>query len=360
MHEVDAPRCLEREGSQMSIPGFENLAGMALPLLTLVEQWGSASVRLQNSIREAHHSGTLPFPTVGEFVAAGIEAHEALLRIPRLGRKTANELADIIRQFIDDGCLDSSPNLSAHADSPKIAHELQLTLLEFIESCEVVSVRLRNAIVAATGDETCPFSSVQQYVQAGKRGTTILRRIPNLGAESAAEFAVLVADFLGVGSGDMVPPEFDMSLDGRYPDLGHLLTVVMRDLSFNQKTVANGRLGRHETLEATGRSLGSTREGVRQIEAKIHRSIASPLRKLITHSATVLRQCLQADAVHEISVDDLARLCKCTREEFNVYLGFLKWVNPAGYTQLHKADQDIYFPRTSLLRISGIKKFILH
>lgn len=85
------------------------------PITDVIRQ-SAASTRLRNALINA--GNVLPFETVREYCEAGDAAKEKFLRIQNLGRRSVNELDDLVRAFLAEGPF--------HVPTPSISRELTL------------------------------------------------------------------------------------------------------------------------------------------------------------------------------------------------------------------------------------------
>jgi RNA polymerase primary sigma factor len=83
-----------------------NMALLA-PKVSLAEfvNKNPVSVRLRNAINEACIAGKNPFQTVADYLNAGINGKNILLKFPNLGKKSIDELDNAIEQSINTDCL---------------------------------------------------------------------------------------------------------------------------------------------------------------------------------------------------------------------------------------------------------------
>ena len=337
-------------------------------IIDLVLHTPDASVRLTNSIREAHDAGTLPFQTVGDFLAAGSDATEHFRSIPRLGTKSLNELQKIVAQF----CFDAGaiPWATLSPDSPEVSvpPHLEVSLRQFIGSGDPVSVRLHNCIVYAEEQHLIPFATVGDYIRAGSLGQRLFRKLPNVGTGTAQEFHALVQNARGapaeavtfdnaIGTKLSAPSlgainapttiatandAIDLILDGRFPTLGLVVEEILNGLKETAVTIARMRFGQRNTLEAVAQVIGVTRERVRQIESRLARTLPLAKVRLIKSAATLLQRSLDAHGISEISLDDLALKCASMAEELQIFFGLLKQVEPEKHSYFTFSEDHLF------------------
>lgn len=74
------------------------------------------SVRLSNWINEAAREERLPFTTVGDYLAVGNSAHEKMLKVKNIGRKTVKELSELIYSIVGGGTPPRGNNIEKRFD----------------------------------------------------------------------------------------------------------------------------------------------------------------------------------------------------------------------------------------------------
>jgi len=70
-------------------------AGTSLPIVELINN-AKVSARLRNSINQAVQRQSLPFTTIGDFLAAEAGAENLMRAVPSLDKKTADEFVQLI------------------------------------------------------------------------------------------------------------------------------------------------------------------------------------------------------------------------------------------------------------------------
>jgi RNA polymerase primary sigma factor len=172
-----------------------------ISLLEFVLSCPEASVRLVNTIRSAAGDDKLPFACVRDYIHADSSATAQMLAIPGLGRTSLAELDSLVSSVtsaIDGGLAERSPYIAVA--SVGLAEAFEVPMFDFLQHQPRVSTRLFNAIRGAVHEGECPFANVGEYLAAGGDASVRLCKIPNLGANSAAEFDGLVRGALANGS----------------------------------------------------------------------------------------------------------------------------------------------------------------
>ena len=89
---------LEVKGMETTVSANQKNLGLKKTLCSLAAEVGS--VRLLNSLMSADSEGALPAKTVSDYVALGPGADSLFMKLPRMGRKTAQELSDIVTEYL--------------------------------------------------------------------------------------------------------------------------------------------------------------------------------------------------------------------------------------------------------------------
>ena len=278
------------------------------PITDVIRQ-SNVSVRLNNALINAGNS--LPFHTVREYLEAGPTAKDKFLTIPNLGRRSANELDDIVRAFVADG--PAHPALPAVYRGPTLAAVRQALARMFSEFHfpdifleGAISTRLANAL------RTNPQlpRRLSKFLDGLERICNELRSAGNVGKVSITELLGLAKAFTAevlrnAGfSEEIISYAHAVIFDNRIASdeaLAHLQAAVtnarpiiaddltsahsaheivadmMRELADRDRSVLERRYGfltgRIETLEEIALDYRVTRERIRQIEANNLRRI---------------------------------------------------------------------------------------
>lgn len=155
------------------------------------------SVRLSNALLKAGHR--LPFETVGDYLQAGPVARDKFLSIPNLGRRSVNELDEVLRSFAAK--LRPEAIIGWHAAADDAAREserltsLRQALLQLFSDLRFPDVFLesrlptRLANVLSTARHlACPLADFLGGIQAVCEQ---LQRQKNSGRTSIAQLMVL-------------------------------------------------------------------------------------------------------------------------------------------------------------------------
>lgn len=297
-----------------------------LSLKEFLEYYEDVSVRLNNGIRFAASEERLPYRTLGDYLNAGPERIEQMLKLPALGRKSVYEFDELAARAATDFGFDGIRTRYAHGNPQEHAFDVSpifdIPLDEFLAQQPAVSVRLRGAIHAALGSGECPFASVAEYLRAGGRRLNALRKLPNLGASSVQEFETLVQ--AAIRNGTIAPPsQLKLTADG-FPELEDLMQAVLDALDERQVKLLLDRVESEATLEATAQHFGITRERVRQIEKKAIGSLVAKFGQAFLEAlAAIDTQCRQR-GLREITLSAFSELSESDVMTCGLYFRFLK------------------------------------
>jgi hypothetical protein len=78
-----------------------------LSLKELLDCFDNVSVRLYNAVRFAASEDRLPYQTLGDYLQAGPERIDQMLRLPSLGRKSAHEFDELATRAADECDVDA-------------------------------------------------------------------------------------------------------------------------------------------------------------------------------------------------------------------------------------------------------------
>ena len=280
--------------------------------LTFVSQ---VPVRLRKCILKATSEKTFLFNSVGEYLDARKDGGLLLMRIPNFGRNTLSKLhvviedaihadASIGASVISNNIPDGDPDISQDNENTIRA----LTFPEFLGKCDV-SKRLKNCITSELAKGCFPFNKISEYLDGGQAAIALLMAIPSLGKTTARELHTLIENGIGrqvhVGgllgkyssnSGEKHSKQLALAdqLDEKYPMVFEPLinryrqtpeTDLMACKSLEKqiqqllKNTQHGRICQRrfydETLESIGKTIGVTRERIRQIEKKYKSNVTN-------------------------------------------------------------------------------------
>jgi hypothetical protein len=248
-----------------------------------------------------------------------------MLRLPALGRKSVHEFDELAMRAAAEFNFDTIRTAYTRGDSQDHSFDVpaifDISLDEFLAQQPAVSVRLRGAVHAALENGDCPFSTVSDYLRAGRR-LNALCKLPNLGRRSAQEFEALVQ--AAVRNGTIVPPsQLELNADG-FPDLESLMQAVFDALDDRQAKLLLDRIESEETLEATAHHFGITRERVRQIEKKAIEALVAKFGQAFLEAlAAIDTQCRQR-GLGEITLSAFSELSGSDVMTCGLYFRFLK------------------------------------
>lgn len=297
-----------------------------LSLKAFIECYDEVSVRLYNAIRYAESEDRLPYQSLGDYLNAGPERIVEMLRLPNLGRKSAQEFDDLATRVAAESVSSAMRTVFAHTDvkdeSLDASNIFAIALDAFLARQPTVSVRLKRAIEWAVESGECPFPSVLAYLQAGAGRVNALCKVQNLGARSAREFEALVQ--AAVRNGAIAPPS-QLTLNGNgFPDLKGLMEAVFDALDDRRAKLLLDRVESEATLDATAKHFGVTRERVRQIEKKALGTLVAKFGQAFLEAlAAIDTQCRQR-GLRETTLPTFAKLSGSDVMTCGLYFRFLK------------------------------------
>jgi hypothetical protein len=153
-----------------------------------------ASTRLVNAVNRAHHRRTLPLPTIGEYVAAGEGAKDAMLSVQGVGRKVADELHALVRSALasaDRPEVDATPTAAKQTSAPN-AQFCEKRLAELLEKVPFPSVlydsalprRLQTSLKELEAANRLSVRTLRGYLHRRKEVHALLLQQRNCGRES--------------------------------------------------------------------------------------------------------------------------------------------------------------------------------
>lgn len=283
-------------------------------LLTAIVSRPGTSVRLRNAICNADHQGSLPFPTVGEYMAAGSNAIPAMLEHVRsFGRKTALELDLLVRE-VWAGTVEpeQSPPMDVEISVEELTGALGAVTISEALAEEVTSVRLNHAVMrSGVGSEPLAAFLAHRTEFAARMlrqtnvGRTTVAELGNLALKvarrrlRAAGVPIAEAERLLVGHAsnagvDDVEEELPGAADLR--GCAAWLLSKLRERDAEVLRLRFGLEGRpRETLEDVGRRYSITRERIRQIEGRALKTASTVGRRLPLDEALRLAWTLEWD-----------------------------------------------------------------
>jgi hypothetical protein len=278
------------------------------PITDVIRQ-SDGSVRLNNALKGGRNK--LPFYNVREYLEAGPTAKDRFLIIPNLGRRSADELDNLVRVFVANGPSQrSQPVFHQGPNLNDVRQELVGMFSGFrfpdVFLQEVVSTRLANAL----RNNPQLAGSLSKFLDEPERICCNLRSAGNVGRVSISELMDLAKEFTAevlrrAGfSEDVIPVAHAVIFDRRIASdeaLAHLeallknsrpvlgegepssysahevVSQIMSELAERDRAVLERRYGfltgKIETLEEIALDYRLTRERIRQIEAKNLRRI---------------------------------------------------------------------------------------
>ena len=280
------------------------------------------SVRLLNAI--SAHSHRLPITTVSEYMKAPAHARQAFLKLPNLGRKSADELDLIMRSFVPgntDLQGDHEPAPSEEGDFQRALAAAEVFFSGMIYPDELFEwsppTRLTNLLKI---DQVEHRQSLVDFLKTYNETASRIRSLPGCGRKSIEQLDEIVTkmiearlSFCGVRS--EIAPDLRRLLHGEFVshtsltsiiELGNIkpedikaserapveeLTVTeiiegcISTLNDRQQDILRRRYGinrgQTETLEQVASDYDVTRERIRQIEKKAKQKLGTKRTKKI-------------------------------------------------------------------------------
>lgn len=280
------------------------------------------SVRLLNAI--SAHSQRLPVATVSEYMKAPEHARQAFLKLPNLGRKSADELDLIMRSFVPrktDLQGDHEPAPSEEGDFQRALAAAEVFFSGMMYPDELFEwsppTRLTNLLKI---DQVEHRKSLVDFLKTYNETTSRIRSLPGCGRKSIEQLDEIVTkiiearlSFCGVRSeiapdlrrllhgefvshtsltsiielGNIRPEDIKASERASVEELtvteiieGCILTLNDRQQDILQRRYGINR-GQTETLEQVASDYDVTRERIRQIEKKAKQKLETKRTKKI-------------------------------------------------------------------------------
>jgi hypothetical protein len=318
-----------------------------LSLKEFLECYDEVSVRLYNAVRYAESEDCLPYRSIGDYLSAGPERIDQLLRLPNLGRKTAYEFDELAMRVAAESNVHAVRKAHAHEgaqdDASDVTPIFDISLDAFLTQQPGVNLRLKRSIDSAIASGECPYLTVSAYLGAGKGRLNALCKLPNLGARSAREFEAMVQ--AAVRNGAIAPPSQLKLNDDGFPELESLMQDVFDALDDRQAKVLLDRVESDATLEATAKHFGITRERVRQIEKKAIEALVAKFGQAFSEALSAIdTQCRQRE-LREITLPAFSELSGSDVMTCGLYFRFLKKFGIDGSDTLALCDRvHLYLP----------------
>ncbi|MEJ0076830.1 MAG: sigma factor-like helix-turn-helix DNA-binding protein [Alphaproteobacteria bacterium] len=273
------------------------------------------SVRLANAIAAA--TSELPFTTVEQYVRAGAQAKDRFLRLRNLGRRSAEELDQLIHDFVSCEARDLLQTPGPVEQRPAMVREALVSLFHALDFPEVlldgtISTRLANTLK----ENALQLSSFSELLRDYRFVQSRLLRLQNCGRKSVAELHATCLTLTGklftawglnelqanaarrLIFDDEPPSDAHLSeLEELIPLIRHLalpyasletateslttvISALLERLVPRERDVVERRYGFGTgiscTLEDIAGDYAVTRERIRQIEAKALRRMSAP------------------------------------------------------------------------------------
>lgn len=284
------------------------------------------SVRLLNAITA--HSHALPVNTVCEYMTAPERSRQAFLKLPNLGRKSADELDQILRSFVpsvtdpegdqelisnEDGYFQRAisaaetffsgmlypDELFEWSPPTRLANllkidqlEHQKSFVEFLKSYDETASRIRSL-------PGCGRKSIEQLEEIMSKLIEARLSVCSAASEIAPDLRRLLrGEFVSrtslasiVELGNIKPEDIKASETASIEELtvAEIIATSVSSLNDRQQDILQRRYGINrdlaETLEQIASSYDVTRERIRQIEKKAKQKLATRRTKKILMGA---------------------------------------------------------------------------
>ncbi|NHQ74520.1 hypothetical protein HAT86_08580 [Roseovarius gahaiensis] len=291
-----------------------------------VVRGADCSVRLLNAI--AAHSHRLPVNTVCEYMRAPEHSRQAFLELPNLGRKSADELDQILRSFVPsvtdpEGDQELISNEDGHFQRAIRAAEIFFSGMLYPDELFEWSppTRLANLLKI---DQLEHQKSFVEFLKTYDETASRIRSLPGCGRKSIEQLDEIVSKLMDArlsicGAGSEIAPDLRRLLRGEFVsrtslesivELGSIkpedikasetasiedLTVAeiiaasVSSLDERQRDILKRRYGINsdeaETLEQVAPRYDVTRERIRQIEKKAKQKFETKRTKKILVAA---------------------------------------------------------------------------
>ncbi|PCH58867.1 MAG: hypothetical protein COC14_00100 [Burkholderiaceae bacterium] len=282
------------------------------------------SVRTSNCIKSAIDEGLFSVTSINsvkEYIHAGDMAIVILNRLPNMGRKSVEELNDIIHEVFEAGGMDVFSMEAIDEGDDALSNVMNLKLSEIVES-NITSERLKNSILQSEKDGALPIETVGEYVQAGKGAIRSMLRIQSFGKKTAYELDHLIKglldspdSYIGQETADTRERLAESTvLDMDASDVQERLLEKFQDLLREREYgILKHRAIEGKTLEESGEIYDVTRERIRQIEKKAKLKLLKVYRNVITQVASSIDKILD-DSYGEVSLLDAAVALNMTED----------------------------------------------
>lgn len=255
-------------------------------------------VRVENSIL-AEDDDFIGFDSIYSFITASEKNKKQLTRLPFFGQKSLNDLVSSIENFIeglDEGVLNSKNEdlyleqsiesstfnipvdkaLEASLNAAQASALRGISLHFFVNSCNKINVRTRNAILEADG--LYEFQNLYDFYIAPDKYKKNLLRLDNFGKNSLDNLIqsvkfIITENGLLVSLSDFATKTSDINV---FETIDKLVEyAILNILNDKEELIIRERYLNEfvSTLQEVADRLDVTRERVRQIEEKAIRKI---------------------------------------------------------------------------------------
>ncbi len=236
--------------------------------------YGGASVRLLNCLSAALEDDYFPIRTVGDYVNAGSNAAEALLRLPSMGKKSLLELGSLVAEISSEEeseIIDERESL--YSKCPESIRNLKIS--EAVQF-DISFFGLSRSISRAEEFNTVPFNSIGEYFLAGENASKILKNTSRLSKKKITQVDTLIRNIFQYPNDYQIQisttdrsPGLTGETEPDIKDIGDILLSNLKEkLSERDYIVLLERGTGNKTLEELGSQIGVTRERIRQVEKK--------------------------------------------------------------------------------------------
>jgi RNA polymerase primary sigma factor len=268
-----------------------------MPLIEFVNE-NSGSVRLCNSLLGTSNE-SFPIKTLGDYVDNRIYSRTELMKLRNFGRKTLNELEELILEHAYDllfNMSSSENNKEVKEDKKTSPPEYFKTTLKSLVQENLVSVRLCNAILDVSRNNEFPIKTVGDYLEGKKAARKELLSLRNMGRKSLNELDGIIDEYIKSSSLQNISNKKKTIIDGenetekpaeKYTEekLKENLIEVLGTKEVDILFQRHGINCQRQTLEEVGEKYSVTRERIRQIEKKsllrIRKFLNSPRRRKV-------------------------------------------------------------------------------
>ena len=201
--EAGGIECRDTEDHGASYP--DSFEMDALRITELVETYDT-SVRLKNWINYADQHEMLPFNTVGDYRRAGKDAVKRILKLPNVGRTTADELDNLINELcaIDNKDLNKGSDADSEVDAPVVySGSIEELIIEVIDN--VLEERERIVVDGRLSRK----ASRKTLEELGTELRLTRERIRQIEKRALSKIAKRLHRYARAHSGSQVRPELD-------------------------------------------------------------------------------------------------------------------------------------------------------